>query len=415
LSETAIIVENLSKRYRIGATTSYKTLRESVLNAFSAPFHQSRSVSGNIADQKHKQIWALKDVSFEIKRGQAVGIIGLNGSGKSTLLKILSRITRPTEGRVRIFGRVSSLLEVGTGFHPELTGRENIQLNAAVLGMSKAEVMRKFDSIIDFAGHTVKNLIDTPVKRYSSGMYVRLAFAIAAHVDPEVLLIDEVLAVGDVEFQKKCLVKMGEIANEGRTVLFVSHNMNAVLQLCQRSILLDSGKIVKDGNNTEVIPSYLKSPGMPLGEVIFELHSGSNGVSLIKAYVTDDTNKTSPIIFYSKSFYIVIEYQVDFPVEGLSIGFRLYDVQNIAIFYSATSDISLPEGLVGSPGRHRAHVWIPNVWLAPGRYSVELGVWSPAVGHHQHVLSAFGFDVAGTSFDNIASEVLRPILEWKIE
>ena len=256
--DIAIRVENLGKRYRIGSTAGYKTLRESLLNAATAPFRRLRSAINqpSTTGQKTHYIWAVRNVSFEIGRGQAVGIIGKNGSGKSTLLKILSRITRPTEGRAEILGRVASLLEVGTGFHPELTGRENINLNAAVLGMKRAEVKRKFDAIIDFAGDTVKNYIDTPVKRYSSGMYVRLAFAIAAHLDPEVLLVDEVLAVGDAEFQKKCLGKMGDIAKSGRTVVFVSHNMTAISRLCDSVILLEAGKVKMDGTSEEVIGEY---------------------------------------------------------------------------------------------------------------------------------------------------------------
>jgi lipopolysaccharide transport system ATP-binding protein len=415
LNETAIEVEKLSKRYRIGATVSYKTLRESLVNAFWAPFRRTRPSEESPGEsEKPTHIWALKDVSFKIMRGQAVGVIGANGSGKSTLLKILSRITRPTEGHATIFGRVASLLEVGTGFHPELTGRENIQLNAAVLGMKNVEVKRKFGSIVDFAGDSVKRFIDTPVKRYSSGMYVRLAFAIAAHLDPDVLLVDEVLAVGDAAFQEKCLGKMGDITKEGRTIIFVSHNMNAVLQLCSRTILLESGKAVDDGDTAQVIPHYLKSLPVPMGEVVFEPHSGSKGVNILKAYVTNGKGEASSFVPYTEPFCIVIEYEVDSPVKGLRIGFRLHNVHSVAILHTATSDGNLPEDLVGTPGRHRALAWIPGAWLAPGRYYAELGAWSPAVGHHQHVQSAFGFDILGADTEGLGSEVLRPILEWKI-
>jgi lipopolysaccharide transport system ATP-binding protein len=415
LSETAIKVESLGKRYRIGATASYKTIRESLINTVSAPFRHSRSSLEEKMGHKPSYIWALKDVSFEIKRGQAVGIIGANGSGKSTLLKILSRITRPTEGRVRIFGRVSSLLEVGTGFHPELTGRENIQLNAAVLGMSKAEVMRKFDSIIDFAGDTVKNLIDTPVKRYSSGMYVRLAFAIAAHVDPDILLVDEVLAVGDAEFQKKCLGKMGEVAQSGRTVIFVSHNMSAITQLCDRAILIHSGKVIKDGPVAEVIPQYLNILPLQLGQVIFKYEINSKGVRLLQAMVTyGDLNPVS-FVDFTKSFWIVIQYEIDSLIKGLRIGLRLYNSRNVAILQTATSYSNLPQNLIDTQGQHFARVCIPGSWLTPGRYYLEIGTWSPAVGHHQHILNAFGFDIIGDNLKDFMNDVLHPLLDWKLE
>ncbi len=240
MGDTAIKVENIGKTYRLGQTVGYKTLRESLTNLFTAPFRKARSSSQQSISKRQKEtIWALKDVSFEVKRGEAIGIIGRNGSGKSTLLKILSRITTPTEGSAEIHGRVGSLLEVGTGFNPELTGRENISLNGAILGLRKAEIERKFDDIVSFSD--IGQFLDTPVKRYSSGMYIRLAFAVAAHLEPDILLVDEVLAVGDAAFQKKCLGKMGDVASEGRTVLFVSHNMTAVQSLCSRCILLENG------------------------------------------------------------------------------------------------------------------------------------------------------------------------------
>ena len=254
MSDVAIRVENLSKRYRIGGPQArYKTLRDTVMDAAAAPIQRLRRLGQPTPPEE--TIWALKDVSFEVKHGEALGIIGRNGSGKTTLLKVLSRITEPTEGYAQIHGRVGSLLEVGTGFHPELTGRENVYLNGAILGMKRAEIDVKFDEIVDFA--EIEKFLDTPVKRYSSGMYVRLAFSVAAHLEPEILLVDEVLAVGDAAFQKKCLGKMGDVAHEGRTVLFVSHNTNAVCQLCQRVILIESGGIMSDGGAVEVTSTYL--------------------------------------------------------------------------------------------------------------------------------------------------------------
>jgi lipopolysaccharide transport system ATP-binding protein len=261
MSETVIQVENLSKKYILGhqqeGRGGHKTLREAMVNGAEAIRSRLlKPVKGKMSNCVPEEFWALKDVSFEIKQGDRVGIIGRNGAGKSTLLKILSRITEPTSGRIGIKGRVASLLEVGTGFHPELTGRENIFLNGAILGMSKAEILRKFDEIVDFA--EVEKFLDTPVKRYSSGMYVRLAFAVAAHLEPEILIVDEVLAVGDSQFQKKCLGKMQTVASKGRTVIFVSHQMAAINNLCSSCIVLKSGELEFYGNTEQGIRHYLE-------------------------------------------------------------------------------------------------------------------------------------------------------------
>jgi len=256
MAQPVIRVEGLGKEYVIGAREAGgQTFREMLTSSMAAPFRRFRRLSGQVAPEE--RIWALKDVSFEVKQGEVIGVIGRNGAGKSTLLKILSRITEPTEGRAEIRGRVASLLEVGTGFHPELTGRENVYLNGAILGMSRREIDRKFDEIVDFAG--VETFLDTPVKRYSSGMAVRLAFAVAAHLEPEILIVDEVLAVGDAEFQKRCLGKMQEVSGEGRTVIFVSHNMAAIDTLCSRVIVLQNGQVTKDGDAKASIHHYLDS------------------------------------------------------------------------------------------------------------------------------------------------------------
>ena len=260
MSETVIKVQNLSKQYRIGAREGYKTFRETLVDAAKAPFRQFLHLFNPTSDLRSSTsdlIWALKDVSFEVKQGEVLGIIGRNGAGKSTLLKILSKITEPTEGRVELRGRVGSLLEVGTGFHPELTGHENIYLYGAILGMDRWEVTRKFDEIVAFA--ELEKFIDTPVKRYSSGMYMRLAFAVAAHLEPEILLVDEVLAVGDAAFQKKCLGKMDEVAKGNRTIIFVSHQMNAIRKLCERCVWLDSGCILVEDRMVEVVNAYEKA------------------------------------------------------------------------------------------------------------------------------------------------------------
>ncbi len=251
MSGVAVRAENLGKLYRLGHRERYSTLRDAIARALAAPFGRA----GNGGKPASEFIWALKQVSFEIKFGEVVGIIGGNGAGKSTLLKILSRITEPTEGEAAIYGRVGSLLEVGTGFHPELTGRENIFLNGAILGMKRTEIERKFDEIVGFA--EVERFIDTPVKHYSSGMYMRLAFAVAAHLEPEILIVDEVLAVGDAAFQKKCLGKMGEVAKEGRTVLFVSHNLGAVNALCQKALHLEQGSVLRMGEASQIVEAYL--------------------------------------------------------------------------------------------------------------------------------------------------------------
>jgi homopolymeric O-antigen transport system ATP-binding protein len=257
MSDIAIKVEGLSKRYRIGAhQQAYKTIREKLNDTALAPFRAAKSILGHNGNgnSKSETFWALKDVCFEVKRGEVIGIIGRNGAGKSTLLKILSRITEPTSGYADMHGRIASLLEVGTGFHPELSGRENIFLNGSILGMKRAEINRKFDEIVAFA--EINKFIDTPVKHYSSGMYVRLAFAVAAHLEPEILMVDEVLAVGDAAFQRKCLGKMGDVAREGRTVLFVSHNMAAIQRLCQTGIYLEAGGVDASGEIQSVVSRY---------------------------------------------------------------------------------------------------------------------------------------------------------------
>ncbi|HEX8028518.1 MAG TPA: ABC transporter ATP-binding protein [Vicinamibacterales bacterium] len=260
MSAPIVQCEHLGKRYRIRhqAAPQYVALRDVIANAARKPLHWLTG-NGTASPPSREDFWALRDVSFDIAAGDVVGIIGRNGAGKSTLLKVLSRITEPTEGRLTLHGRVASLLEVGTGFHPELTGRENIFLNGAILGMTRAEIIRKFDDIVSFAG--VERFLDTPVKRYSSGMYVRLAFAVAAHLEPEILIVDEVLAVGDAEFQKKCLGKMHEVSRGGRTVLFVSHNMGAIQTLCSRAIWLDQGQVRCDGEASETISRYLAQAG----------------------------------------------------------------------------------------------------------------------------------------------------------
>ncbi|MFN7948480.1 MAG: ABC transporter ATP-binding protein [Blastocatellia bacterium] len=343
-----IRVENLSKQYRIGAAqTPYKTLRESLTEAVRAPFSRFRS-DGNSADNT---VWALKDVSFEVMPGEIVGIIGRNGAGKSTLLKILSRITEPTRGKVDLYGRVGSLLEVGTGFHPELTGRENIYLSGTILGMHKMEIVRKFGEIVEFA--EVERVLDTPVKYYSSGMYMRLAFAVAAHLETEILVIDEVLAVGDDKFQNKCLGKMWEVANGGRTVLFVSHNMAAISKTCSRAILLDEGRERYQGDIDVAIGIYLQE-----GKA-FEAYFGNEAV------------RYAAVRQAGNSIEVIVEYEVVEPLTLPNLGFCI--TNNIGVPVCGTNSRIDKVRRLPSPARKgRVRVQIDCPVLLNGTYRLSL-------------------------------------------
>jgi lipopolysaccharide transport system ATP-binding protein len=411
MTDVAIRAEGLSKLYRIGKRQKYYSLRETVMDMVKAPLLRFRNAAPPNGDDN--MLWALKDVSFEVKRGEVVGVIGSNGAGKTTLLKLLSQITEPTEGYAEINGRVGSLLEVGTGFHPELTGRENIYLNGTVLGMKKREIDRRFDEIVSFA--EVKKFIDTPIKHYSTGMHMRLAFGVAAHLDTEILLVDEVLAVGDAAFQKRCLGKIEETRQSGRTVFFVSHNMTPIVQLCTRVIWLDSGKIMQQGAPREITARYVQDARLFLGEASFDSSNGTNAAEFIRAYVMDDRLSIRPDVPYTQAFFIVLEYRVQSLVHGLRVGIRLYNARNLAVLHTATSDCAGVNSAVGEIGRRRVAVQIPGQWLAPGRYYTEIGLWSPQAGHHQHIPSALAFDITGASVDAVGEEVLRPMLNWTVE
>ncbi len=314
MTKSVISVEHLTKQYDLGVIGTGTISRD--LNRWWArvrkqPDPYTRIGQKDAFERIGESILALDDVSFTVQQGEALGIIGRNGAGKSTLLKILSRVTAPTSGVVKVKGRIGSLLEVGTGFHPELTGRENVYLNGAILGMRKEEVTRKFDEIVDFAG--VEKFIDTPVKRYSSGMYVRLAFAVAAHLDPEILIVDEVLAVGDAEFQKKCLGKMGDVAGEGRTVLFVSHNMGAIQNLCKKSILLFNGRITHTGLSDDVVQDYLSASNEKVAtHDLRDVDRGGTGsFRFTKTWVENDKEEKGGTVIVGKPFKIVVEYEVE--------------------------------------------------------------------------------------------------------
>ncbi|HVZ39072.1 MAG TPA: ABC transporter ATP-binding protein [Candidatus Kapabacteria bacterium] len=319
MSLPAIRVENIGKRYRLGTRERYRALRDTLTDMLKAPLRMFGGRSGTKeGDDDGAMLWALRNVTFDVQPGEVVGIIGRNGAGKSTLLKILSRITEPTEGRAEINGRVGSLLEVGTGFHPELSGRENVFLNGAILGMRREEITRKFDEIIAFA--EVEKFVDTPVKRYSSGMYVRLAFAVAAHLEPEIMLVDEVLAVGDAAFQKKCLGKMGDVAREGRTVLFVSHNMAAVENLCERGVLLNHGGVEFVGTQTEAIGRYLKG----LTDVSVTLRDrrdrrGRGGVRIVAIELRDAGGRPIDVAMCGQEIDIVMRYEAEPGISGRGV------------------------------------------------------------------------------------------------
>lgn len=413
----AIRVHQLGKQYRIGLTPMrYKTLRESLVEAVNLPVRLSR---GNGSGDR---IWALKDVSFDVQQGQVLGVIGRNGAGKSTLLKILSRVTEPTEGYVEIRGQVGSLLEVGTGFHPELTGRENIYLNGAILGMKKAEIEKKFDEIVAFA--EVEKFIDTPVKRYSSGMYLRLAFAVAAHLEPDILVVDEVLAVGDAEFQRRCLGKMSDVARQGRTVLFVSHNMSAILRLTEETILLDKGRLVLRAPSQEAVDYYLASGYAQSGQRIWDKDEipleakpfRPLALRLLdqRGMIVDSVRSTEPIT-------ITIEYELTQPIKGLRVGYYLMTTHGEYVFTSFDTD--RPEMYekyaVRPAGRFMSQCTIPGNFLNEGRYILGINASSFRVKRYFQDEQALTFTVDGSGapgkqWPEPRPGAIRPDLEWRI-
>lgn len=402
-----ISVEGLGKSYTIRheGQTRYKSLREEI---FKLPKRLLQRSS-----QSQEEFWALKDVSFDVMPGDRLGIIGRNGAGKSTLLKLLSRITEPTTGRITLRGRVASLLEVGTGFHPELTGRENIFLNGAILGMSRAEVRRKFDEIVDFAG--VEKFLDTPVKRYSSGMYVRLAFAVAAHLEPEILIVDEVLAVGDSEFQKKCLGKMEDVGKEGRTVLFVSHSMVTMKQLCQHCLVLDSGKILFSGNTEYAILKYL-SEGQE--RTYFDSSNnapaGDSFAAIKKIKIIDQKLELKNQINVTERIGIYIEYEIKTEGAFPAASFALKDYNGNIIIHMIHNSPNF------NIGTHRVICWIPSNFLNDISYTLMVGISTinPAIIHEQQSISFTVEDdltspIRLSGYREKVHGVIRPELEWE--
>ncbi|WP_019502756.1 ABC transporter ATP-binding protein [Pseudanabaena sp. PCC 6802] len=416
MSDTVIRVENLGKKYIIGHQQQggYKTLRDAIASSAKSLVKRFRS-SDDKPKNQYEEFWALKDVSFEVKQGEVVGIIGRNGAGKSTLLKILSRITEPTTGEVRIKGRVASLLEVGTGFHPELTGRENIFLNGAILGMSKSEIKKKFDAIVDFA--EVEKFLDTPVKHYSSGMYVRLAFAVAAHLEPEILIVDEVLAVGDAQFQKKCLGKIGDIATkESRSILFVSHNLVALKSLCNRSLLLESGHLIDDAETDKVVSHYLGlGASMLSAENVWNdlnIAPGNDKVRLHRAAVSPVGNQSQEITVFTP-IKLVFEYWNFLPTTNLNFSLVLYDLEDVCIFNTVSPSI------LCSVGKIRGHCYVPEHFLNSGSYRVRLLIvqdMSTPLVDLENVATFEVHDIKreGGWFGKWIGAV-RPKLDWQVE
>jgi lipopolysaccharide transport system ATP-binding protein len=406
MSDIAVSVENLSKRYLIGHETNqrqhYAALRDVIgrearnfLRKAADLFCGRQIVQGDEVEE----FWALRDVSFEVKRGEVLGIIGRNGAGKSTLLKILSRITAPTEGRVRLRGRVGSLLEVGTGFHPELTGRENIFLNGAILGMTRAEITRKFDEIVAFA--EIEQFLDTPVKRYSSGMYVRLAFAVAAHLEPEILIVDEVLAVGDVEFQKKCLGKIDEVSRrEGRTVIFVSHNMSAVNSLCSKGLLLNKGQVREIGDTKSVVSKYLTH--MQTGNEGQKILVDGQGerqqrpVYLTSVSILDHEHKVSSKLEVAQPFHVCLNYTISQKVSGVEWVLRIDTYDGIAVFSSTHPSLNSDDCAARGPQVRTYYVKIPAMFLMPGSYFVTIAAHTPMVEVHDLHEQVLGFEIVDT-------------------
>jgi lipopolysaccharide transport system ATP-binding protein len=428
MNKIAIHARGLGKQYHIGKKQEkYKMLRDTLSDALIAPFRRAGKLlrgQATGAAELDETIWALKDVSFDVHQGEVTGIIGRNGAGKSTLLKILSRITDPTRGYADIYGRVGSLLEVGTGFHQELTGRENVYLNGAILGMKHAEIDRKFDEIVAFS--EVEKFIDTPVKHYSSGMYLRLAFAVAAHLDPEILLVDEVLAVGDVRFQKKCLNKMQDVGQQGRTVLFVSHSMSAITRLCERAILLEDGQIVQDGPSNEVVRLYLNAGQGMTAERTWPNPAKAPGgevARLLATCVRDKAGQVADHIDIRDTVALEMEYEVIKPGYRFLPHFNVYNEQSVHVFKAMDQDLEWrhrprPEGV------YKSTAWIPGNFLAEGTLFISpaLVTLDPVIlqfVEHEvisfQVIDSFEGDSVRGDWGGRINGVVRPKLRWETQ
>jgi lipopolysaccharide transport system ATP-binding protein len=419
MSNYAIRVENLGKKYRIGGPVQqYQTLRENVEQNFQASIRRFKE-----GRPSREEFWALRDVSFDIKQGEVIGVIGRNGAGKSTLLKILSRVTEPTTGTAEIRGRVGALLEVGTGFHPELTGRENIFLNGAILGMKRSEIERKFDEIVDFS--EVEKFIDTPVKRYSSGMTLRLAFAVAAHLEPEILVVDEVLAVGDAEFQRKCLGKMSDVAQEGRTVIFVSHNMSAVLRLTSESMLIEKGELILRAPTAQAVDFYLSRGYAQEGLRIWrtdEVASSAHPFRPISVKILNKEGVVSETVRSTENVQLEINYELKESIKGLRVGLYLLTTRGEYIFTTFDTDdaAQYDKYIVRERGRYTSRCTIPADTLNEGRFVVGVNASSYRIKSYFHDDQALIFNVdasgaPGMQWAETRMGPIRPRFAWKIE
>jgi ABC-type polysaccharide/polyol phosphate transport system ATPase subunit len=396
-----IELERLGKRYVLGERVAYQTAREALVRAVRR---------GRDASDQRSELWAIRDVDLSIAEGEVVGVIGRNGAGKTTLLKVISRITEPTTGVARIRGRVGSLLEVGTGFHPELTGRENIYLNGAVLGMSRREISAKFDEIVDFSG--VERFLDTPLKRYSSGMQLRLAFAVAAHLEPEIVVVDEVLAVGDAEFQRKCLGKMSDLRGEGRTVMFVSHDLGAIAALCRRVVWLERGAIKADGPAHAVLDEYLRF-GIPAQTRVDFQSDATRPAELVSVELMG--NDTAARVRRDEPFRVRLRFRAREPAFGLDIGIYLLNREGVRILDDVWSDWRQSEWLADAPGEYEATVEVPPV-LASGEY--VLGVWFGTALEDLFDQELMSFEVVPRPDDRKEwierARVMQPELRWTV-
>lgn len=419
MTRYSVEVNHLSKRYRIGVSTKqYNTLRETITGLIHNPKERIYQKM-----DENNSFWALKDVNFAVEEGKAIGIIGRNGAGKSTLLKILSRVTEPTEGTALIRGRVGSLLEVGTGFHPELTGRENIYLNGAILGMKRSEIEKKMDEIIAFS--EVEKFVDTPVKRYSSGMYLRLAFAVAAHLDPEILVVDEVLAVGDAEFQRKCLGKMSDVANQGRTVLFVSHNMSAIMRLTEQTVVLERGKVVMHAPTSEAVDYYLSQGFSQEGQHEWkddEFEKNPAPFHPLKIRIVNDAGIVSDTIRSTEPCHIEFEYSLDEDITGLRVG--LYIISTRGEFVLTSFDVDDTEKFEAystrKAGTYISRCTIPGDFLNEGRFVIGVNASIFKIRTYFHDEQALIFNVngtgaPGTQWPEPRTGLIRPRLYWEIE
>jgi ABC-type polysaccharide/polyol phosphate transport system ATPase subunit len=398
MAGAVIHVDDVSKRYRLGEWT-YSTLVESLLSSF------RRAPAQDF-------VWALRDVTLTIDEGEAVGIIGRNGAGKTTLLKILARITHPTRGVARVRGRVGALLEVGTGFHPELTGRENVFLNGAILGMSRADIRRRFEDIVAFAG--VERFLDTPLKRYSSGMYLRLAFAVAAHLDPEIVVVDEVLAVGDVEFQQRCLGKMSELGGEGRTILFVSHDLGAIGQLCDRTIWIEQGRVEADGPTVEVLDRYLRSAARSMAEASFPDSPGS-AVQLLSATLVGEGTEPADVLRRDEALEVRFRFRLRERIPGLDLAVVVLDARGLRVIDDAWSDTRRPDEDATGPGEYEAVLSVPPI-LPAGRYVVAIwfGRGLEEFAYHEALRVELWPGVDEPERSVRRNRIVQPPLHWSV-